>query len=208
VVNTSSGAATSIGAPGQFVLNGSSFAFDFNPTVDRIRVTSDADQNLRLNPLNGALAATDGPLAYAAGDANAGANPNVVGSAYTNSFNGASTTTLYNIDSNLDILVRQDPPNNGTLNTVGSLGFNTGSGVGFDIAPFSNLALASLTGANGISSLFNINLGTGAATSLGVIGNGLTIRDIAIAVPEPETVALMLVGLGGLFASRQRTRRK
>ena len=207
-INTTTGAATAIGAPGQFTLSGSAFGFDFNPTVDRIRVTSNLDQNLRLNPANGALAATDGPLAYAAGDVNATANPNIVGSAYTNSFNGATTTTLYNIDSVLDVLVTQNPPNNGTLNTVGSPGFNTNDNVGFDIIPFSNAALASLTGANGVSGLFSINLNTGAAASTGAIGTNLSIIDIAAQqVPEPETLALTLVGVVGLLAARRRVRR-
>jgi hypothetical protein len=31
--------------------------FDFNPTVDKIRVTSDADDNLRLDPDPGSLLA-------------------------------------------------------------------------------------------------------------------------------------------------------
>lgn len=207
VINTSTGAASTIGASGQFTLSGTSFGFDFNPTVDRIRVTSELDQNLRLNPVNGALAATDGTLAYAVGDANAGANPSIVGSAYTNSFSGATTTTLYSIDSVLDTLVTQVPPNNGTLNTVGSLGFNTGNDVGFDITPFFNVAFASLTGTGGTSGLFNINLATGAATSLGAIGNGLVIRDIAVQVPEPETAALIMAGLFGLIASRRHSRR-
>ncbi len=48
-INTATGAASAIGAAGQFALTGSAFGFDFNPTVDRIRVTSNADQNLRLN---------------------------------------------------------------------------------------------------------------------------------------------------------------
>jgi hypothetical protein len=61
-----------VGASGQFSLNGSSFGFDFNPTVDRIRVQSDADQNLRLNPATGALAATDTTLSFAVGDTNQG----------------------------------------------------------------------------------------------------------------------------------------
>lgn len=207
-INTATGAATSVGAAGQFTLDGSAFGFDFNPTVDRIRVTSNTDQNLRLNPNNGALGATDGTLAYAPGDVNAGANPNIVGSAYTNSFNGALTTTLYNIDSVLDVLVTQNPPNVGTLNTVGSLGFNTNDNVGFDIIPFSNTALASLTGAGGLSGLYNINLGTGAATSIGAIGSGLTIVDIAVQqVPEPETMALMAIGIFGLLAGRRRLRK-
>jgi hypothetical protein len=206
-INTATGVATAIGAPGQFSLNGNSFGFDFNPTVDRIRVTSNLDQNLRLNPTNGALAATDGTLAYAAGDVNAGANPNIVGSAYTNSFNGATTTTLYNIDSLLDVLVTQNPPNNGTLNTVGSLGFNTGDNVGFDILSLGNTAFASLTGPGGTSSFFSVNLGTGAATSIGAIGNGLTLIDIAVQpVPEPETLALVMVGLFSFAASRKGSR--
>lgn len=207
-INTATGAATAIGAAGQFSLNGSAFGFDFNPTVDRIRVTSNLDQDLRLNPNNGALAATDGALAYAAGDVNAGVNPNIVGSAYTNSFNGATTTTLYNIDSLLDVLVTQNPPNSGTLNTVGSLGFNTGDNVGFDILSLGNTAYASLTGPGGTSSFFSVNLGSGAATSIGAIGNGLTLIDIAVQqVPEPETLALMMVGLLGFAASRKGSRR-
>ena len=148
-------------------------------------------------------------MAYAAGDVNVGANPNIVGSAYTNSFAGATATTLYNIDSVLDVLVTQSPPNAGTLNTVGSLGFNTGENVGFDIIPFSNVALASLSGPTGTSGLFGINLTTGAATSIGAIGNGLTIVDIAVQqVPEPETLALAMVGLFGLLAARRRSRGK
>lgn len=208
-INLSSGAASVIGSAGGFTLNGTSFGFDFNPVPDRIRVTSDTDQNLRLNPVTGALAAADPNLAYAAGDVNAGANPNIVGSAYTNSFNGALTTTLYNIDSALDILVTQNPPNIGTLNTVGSLGFNTSDQVGFDIFFFGNQAFASLTAVGGSSSLFSINLGTGAATSIGAIGSGLQIRDIAIQqVPEPGTITLLAAALLGSFAVRSRRRLK
>jgi len=125
-IDLTSGVATQVGAgPVAAVLSGTDFGFDFNPVPDRVRVVSDADQNLRLNPNDGILAATDGTLAYAPGDAHAAANPNIVGAAYTNSFAGATTTTLYDIDSNLDTLVTQNPPNNGTLNTVGPLGFDT-----------------------------------------------------------------------------------
>src|SRR6185503_3228958 len=139
------GVATQVGA-GAFTpaLNGTSFGFDFNPTVDRIRVISDADQNLRLNPDTGTVAATDTVLAYAAGDANAGQNPNAVGAAYTNNFAGATTTVLYDIDSGRDVLVTQNPPNNGTLNTVGALGVDTSDVVGFDITNPGGTAYAAL----------------------------------------------------------------
>src|SRR5207253_11128454 len=83
---------------------------DFNPVVDRIRVVSNADQNLRLNPNDGTLTAIDTNLAFAAGDPNQGANPNVVALAYTNNFAGAGSTTLFGIDDGIDSLVRQGSP--------------------------------------------------------------------------------------------------
>ncbi len=180
-INLTTGAATAVAAPFTPALNGTAFGFDFNPTVDRIRVTSNADQNIRLNPNNGIVAGVDTALAYAAGDPSFGVNPNVVGSAYTNNFVGATTTTLYDIDSNLDILVTQNPPNNGTLNTVGALGVNTSDLVGFDISRVSSTAFASLTvPAAATSAFFTINLTTGAATLVGTIGGGVTIIGIAV----------------------------
>jgi hypothetical protein len=190
-IDLGSGAATQVGAgPFAPALNGTSFGFDFNPVVDRVRVVSDADQNLRLNPSTGALAGADSQLTYAAGDPNSGANPNLVGLAYNNNAAGVTITTLYGIDSNLDILAIQNPPNNGTLNTIGPLGFDTSGEVGFDIATsgtgFASLQIGGLTG------LFTIDLATGAATSVGSIGTGATaIRDIAVA-PQ-STVYLPLI---------------
>jgi hypothetical protein len=191
-INTGTGAATALGSAGAFTLSGANFGFDFNPVVDRIRVTSNLDQNLRLNPNDATLSATDTNLAYAAGDPNAAANPNLVGSAYINSVAGAATTTLFGIDSNLDVLVTQNPPNSGTLNTVGALGFNTNDQVGFDIVTTggvggANTAYASLTGAgSGFSQLFTINLTTGSATLIGSV-TGLPLDDIAIA---PDGIAI------------------
>ncbi len=195
-INISTGAVTAAGSAAFTpAANGAAFGVDFNPVPDRIRLTSDADQNLRLHPDTGAVAGTDTTITYAAGDANATANPNLVGVAYTNSFNGTTTTTLFGIDSNLDILVRQgsvggapDSPNNGRLNTIGALGVNTTDQVGFDIAAPNDIAYASLTpqGANS-SSLYAINLNTGAATAIGAIGGGATIRGLAIPVTFTPT---------------------
>ncbi|MEY2504346.1 MAG: large repetitive protein [Verrucomicrobiota bacterium] len=165
-------------------LSGTRFGFDFNPAVDLIRVVSDLDQNLRLNPTTGSLTATDTPLTYAAGDAHAGANPNVVGSAYTNNFVGAAATVLYDIDSTLDVLVIQNQPNAGILNTVGNLGVNTTDEVGFDISQGTGVAYASLT-VGGSAGLYQISLANGAATLVGAIANaaslaGETVVDISV----------------------------
>lgn len=201
-LDTTSGAATPVGnAPLATPLNGTAFGFDFNPVPDRIRVVSDNEQNLRLNPNNGTIAATDTTLAYAAGDTNANANPNIVGAAYTNNVAGTATTTLYVIDSNLDILALQgsiggtpNSPNGGQLTTVGALGVNTSDQVGFDIAPQTGAAFASLTAQGATTStLYAINTATGAATAMGDIGGGAVIRDIAIAT-RVETVFAVTAG--------------
>ena len=208
VINTVTGAATQVGSSGAFTLSGTAFGFDFNPTVDRIRVTTTTTQNLRLNPNDGMLAATDSALAYATGDANFGATPRIAGSAYTNNFSGATTTTLYDIDSNLDILAIQSPPNNGALNTVGALGLNTSDLLGFDISGLTGTAFASLTAVGApTSSLFTVNLATGAGTLVGTIGASVALLDIAVtaAVPEPSITISTTLGLAVLaFAFRRR----
>jgi hypothetical protein len=173
-INPATGAATVVGSAGSFTLSGLTFGFDFNPVPDRIRVVSDADQNLRLNPNDASLTSTDVNLAYASGDPNFGQNPTEIGVAYSNNVAGAISTTLYGIDSSLDILVTQNPPNDGTLNTVGPLGVDAGGFVGFDISGVSGTAYASLV-VGGVAGFYTINLATGAATLVGTIGAGTTV---------------------------------
>src|SRR4051812_42901938 len=48
VINPATGVATQVGSHGGFTLSGASFAFDFNPVTDRIRVVSNTGQNPRL----------------------------------------------------------------------------------------------------------------------------------------------------------------
>jgi hypothetical protein len=166
VVNPVNGVATSVGGPFTPVLSGTSFGFDFNPTVDRIRVVSDLGQNLRLNPDTGAVANVDTNLHFLSSPAH------VVGAAYMNNVAGASTTGLLGIDSNVDWLVVQNPPNDGVIAGIGPLGVNTNDLVGFDISANDNAAYATLTSAANVTSLYRVNLTSGAATLVGAVAGG------------------------------------
>src|ERR1051325_2917679 len=201
--------ASQVGSSGAFALSGTSFGFDFNPAADRIRVVSDLDQNLRLNPDTGGLAAADTPLAYAAADPNAGKNPTIVAAAYTNNFQPSPRATpgptLFVLDSDLNILATQAPPNAGILNTIGSAG-NPAFISGFDISGATGTAFASWAGSNGNDLFFLLNLATGAPTVLGSIGSGqLGIVDISVnPVPEPSTLSLFAVAAGAAWLARRR----
>ncbi|MGZ6697312.1 MAG: DUF4394 domain-containing protein [Solirubrobacteraceae bacterium] len=190
VINPRTGAARQVGAtPFIPALAGASFGFDFNPTVDRIRVTSDAEQNLRLDPDDGTVTGVDTNLAYAAGDPGAGTNPNVGASAYTNSFAGATSTTLFDIDNARHALVIQNPPNNGTLTTVGALG-TSNNAVAFDIGE-GNVGYAVLNGEQNRQNLFRIDLTNGHATHATnfFIGSDQPLTGLAAAgtVPDDNT---------------------
>jgi hypothetical protein len=98
---------------------------------------------------------------------------------------------LYDIDSNLDNLLIQSPPNAGTLVTRGPLGADTGPSVGFDIQASTNAntytgkALVSITrAADAGSRLYKLDLATGGLIDRGAISTGdgtsLTLRDITI----------------------------
>lgn len=200
-INRMTGAATQVGPAFAAPLNGSSFGFDFNPTVDRIRVISDVDQNLRLNPDTGAVI-VDTPLAYANGDPNFGKNPNAVHAAYTNSFKGATSTTLYVLDTGLDVLAIQNPANSGLLTTVGSVGADLTDLGGFDISGLTGIAYAVVRdNLLARSTSWRIDLATGQGTMIGEIGGGSIITAMTV-VPTPGTLAMG--GLLCLAAARRR----
>ncbi|GAA4465589.1 DUF4394 domain-containing protein [Nibrella saemangeumensis] len=172
-INTETGMATMVG-PGPFTpsLMGNVAGFDFNPTVDRIRIVTDQGQNLRVNPITGAVAVVDGMI-----NGQAGARISAV--AYTNNMAGATTTTLYNIDVASQKLFKQMPPNDGTLVEVGSLGLKVVGEGGFDISSSGGVALA-LYEVNKKSTLFTIDLETGKATTLAKYNKSLMYTGIAI----------------------------
>jgi hypothetical protein len=195
IIDPQTGAATTVGtitdATGSPVsLAGSTqFGIDFNPTVDRLRIVTNTGLNFRVNPNNGTFVDGDTVAAGVQPDGRInGSTTTVDATAYTNSFGGATVTTQYTLDANSDRLFIQNPPNNGTQTTPLAVTLN-GSPLnfdavnGFDIpsgvrttasnAPTSGLGLAALTVA-GVTSLYTIDLVTGAATNLGAIGAGTT----------------------------------
>jgi Domain of unknown function (DUF4394) len=161
-------------------LKGDRIGFDFNPTVDRIRVTSDADDNLRLHPDTGALVASDRALTPS--------DVTVVGSAYTNSSfvafaNRPAATMLfaYDVGASPDRMWLQQPANDGTIMNPTSLDLDLGTDVGFDIAGAANVAYVAGTraGRSG-AELFQVDTGTGQTRRLGRIGSGsLVITGLA-----------------------------
>ncbi|MBD2536207.1 DUF4394 domain-containing protein [Nostoc flagelliforme FACHB-838] len=187
-INPFTGAASFVSILSSAFTGGTISGVDFNPVPDRLRVVGSNDQNYRINVDTGAVI-VDGTLNPE--------DPNITAVAYTNVDNNPATgTILYDIDYVTDTLSIQNPPNNGTLGLVGSLGLDIISAAGFDIFTDNgvNTAFAALTPASTSgSNLYTIDLTTGAATSVGAISSGKRLIGLAAIVPEPN------VGLGALF---------
>jgi hypothetical protein len=206
--------------------SGSGGDIDFNPTIDRLRLVTTDNDNVVFNPENGATTqVTD--LFYVPGDANAGADPNVVGNAYTNSFAGnfGGQTTQYVLDSEQDVLAILGN-NTGQLTTVAALRLggifpipanineNTGFDIFFDGAAQQNIAYV-IADIGNISDLFILNLTSGVLTTgFGSFTNNFgRLRGLAVAdlgeVPLPAALPLFIAGFAGLsFASRRRKTRR
>lgn len=157
---------------------GVTFTVDFNPAADRLRVLGSDGTSLRINVDDGKTI-VDGRLRYADSDPAKGKQPRVTAGAYVNSFAGTKETTLYDIDTDTGTLVRQAPPNDGILNTIGNLGVKLAGPVAFDIRADGKGGNAAwmLTG----GALYTVDLTTGAAHHLSRI-EGLTgmITDMAV----------------------------
>jgi Domain of unknown function (DUF4394) len=202
-------AGTTVGMPDPATVG---YGFDFNPTVDRIRVVTGSGLNFRLNPNNGA--AVDGNLNQT--PAPGGTNPDgpvsgapgVEATAYTNSAPNVTVTTQYTLDATGNRLLIQNPPNAGNQTmalpiTLNGAPLDFSAAAGFDIpaginataanAPVtSGSALAVLT-VDGVSSLYRIDLTSGAATLVGPL-TGLNARGLAVIPPTGQATALSADG--------------
>jgi hypothetical protein len=149
-------------------LDGYFFGVDFNPAANALRIISNTGQNLR-HPFAGPLAGqtqTDATLNYVAGTPATG----LTGAAYTNNDLDPNTgTTLFDIDTALNQVVVQSPPNAGSLVATGLLTVDPDTPVGFDIytrlqdgAAVTNSGFASLV-VGDVTGFYRINFLTGQA---------------------------------------------
>lgn len=195
----------------------------WNPVTDRMRVVFETDVNRTVTATPGGVHTAHTNLAYAPGDPFAGNNPRAPALAYNNKYAGAAATTLFAIDTDTDQLLRVGDPNgapispdSGRLHTIGPLGVDFHTLVGFDIDNEGN-AYASQGGFN---TLYSINLQTGQATLLGTLTgtpSGFSVRDIAVIsgagpaaviAPEPASILLVAAALSMLMFLLMRDSRK
>jgi hypothetical protein len=149
---------------------------DFNPAADRLRIMGSDGTSHRVNVDDGKVT-VDGSHKYADADANKGKTPRIVAGSYSNSVKGTKETALYNIDAAAGTLVRQAPPNDGVLNTIGSLGIKLNGPAAFDIQ-------AAGEGENNAwllngGTLYKVDLKTGKATPMGPLAIKGQVTDIA-----------------------------
>lgn len=178
-------------------LSGTQFGVDFNPRADLLRILSDTAQNLRVNLQEGRELAGE---ARAAGFAFVDGTPRVtstapqiVATAYRAN-NPGGGRFQYALDARDSSLARVAVPNDGALVRVGALGVTlpvNGAGAAeqsFDIVPAGSgeIGLAALRTAGAtVSTLYTINLDTGAATAVGPIGDAGVVNAITLQIPMP-----------------------
>ncbi len=198
-IEPNSGAATYVSTLDTAFEGGTISGFDFNPAADRLRLVGDNDQDFRINVDTGEVT-VDGTLAFAEGDLNDGVNPNVTAAAYTNAFDGTDSTQLYDIDTLLNDLVLQSPPNDGTLVTVGDLGIDFDTLGGFDIVSSPDGSNAAFAVSN--STLYSIDLNSGIASDIGEIGidSGLNLQGFTLALNSYDPAPTVDISVDGDFA--------
>ncbi|MEI6233512.1 MAG: DUF4394 domain-containing protein [Planctomycetota bacterium] len=202
------------------------YEIDFNPTVDRLRVTTFTGLNFRINPNTGA--AVDGNLNSGTpagtntdGLINGSSSTGISGAAYTRNFAQSltgGTTTLYTIDATQSKLFIQTPANSGTQTsgvTVRYLGdpltLPGAYPVAFDIP--SSIGVppeAWFASTFGVANFYRFDLTFGDATLIGAIGTGITginglsvFNTASMNIDYPSGTQLLkntgLIGFGSTF---------
>ena len=206
-INEMSGMASFVaGLSSSVIMANQGYGIDFNPVADAgtgasLRLISSAGNNFAVNAMTGVVGNLTGMIA-----------PGYTAVAYSNSAPGQTaapaSTQLYYINSSTDTLsVSSTAFNAPTITTVGSLGIDVLKANGFEILG-NGQAYAALNedaGSSLATGIYGINLMTGQASLLGTYNgtlSGLTVS----AVPEPQTYAMLMLGLLAVgVVSRRRT---
>lgn len=166
-INLQTGAATVASTLSVPFTAGTLSGMDFNPVPDRLRLVGANGQNFRINVDTGEVI-QDRPLAFGPMELQ-GSRPAVTAAAYTNNVAGTQSTRLLNIDGERNLLLFQNPPNEGVQMPIGPLGVNFGPVGGFDIRTVGGVDTGFAIGG---STLYRIDLNTGRATSMGTLPGG------------------------------------
>jgi hypothetical protein len=223
LLDPQTGAASAVGAVGQIAFvdgagtpvdlpaAAAGYGFDFNPTVDRVRVTTGTGLNFRANPNTGAP--VDGNLNNTAAPP-AGTNTDglinglpmgstgVTGAAYTNNFGQSLTggvTTQYVIDAASDRLYIQNPPNAGAVDAGLPIMFNGApldfSDVnGFDIPSDVRVTTSGMPPAGGVA-VAALTVGGTHHLYLIDLVSGVVVRDLGLLPAQLSGMAIGQVAL-------------
>jgi len=186
-LNPTTGAASLVNHFGS--LNGLYYGMD--ASAAGIRIVSDADINLLLNPITGAVISS---------------TPTLSPTTLTIDAIASLGSTMYAVDSVANTLGTLNTAT-GAFSTIGAMGYDVSGKNGFDISQISGTAFfASAVSSSGVdANLYQVNLSTGFASLVGTIGpgEGLLVGGLTT-VPEPSSIALGLVGGVGMLALLRR----
>ena len=179
-IDPATGTATFVGQPAAITPGAGNVpaGYDFIPRIDEIRYVNSQDENIRLDP-------GDGSQVFGS-NLTPAATTTIIATAYDRNVPGA-LATQYNIDranSALTVQGGQDGDSGQQADFPNaSLGFtlNQTADGGFDITREGTAYAALVDDGDDLARLYTVNLATGAATSVGLIGSGATeVRSLSI----------------------------
>lgn len=189
-VDPGSGVATLVSSSAFTSDTISSPAIGFDPVHDQLRVVT-AEYNLRVSvSAAGALVQSATKVAFDSGDTYSGKTPQLAAITYGNPAAGAASTTLYALDVTTQSLLRVGDADagattsvdSGDLHTIGSVGVSFTANAGLSIQSGNDTAYAVLQQSGSAAALYTIDLGSGAASKVGSIGDGeQTLISLALA---------------------------
>jgi hypothetical protein len=183
------GVATQVGSQFSVAPNGSTFGVDNDSSG--LRIVSNLGQNLLINRSTGAETV----------------NPNVPGRVDAIAYDSAGGK-WYAVDTLANTLETLNA-STGALGLIGPLGIDAARYNGFDISPFTGISYMVTPAASSDpqANLYIVDLATGLASLVGQVGNpgdNYLFRAMTVVIPEPSSVALLMLGAVSLFFARRR----